>query len=170
MHSVSPTAMFLALLPWNETTWMDPVMSAGEQNVFFHLFLALKLKVTVTIGLCDVMAPKVKLSELVINNFLRQRLKQNNWCQQMLHSSGFSANLLLQFIHQRFTTISTLFRLRWFENTINHSLYFLLWEANSSDYLNWCNFCHNMDALIYVHHSMQNLKLSNSTKADLTVF
>lgn len=51
-------------------------MSAGEQNVFFHLFLALKkLKVTVTIGLCDVMAPKVKLSELVINNFLRQRHK-----------------------------------------------------------------------------------------------
>ena len=170
MHSVSPTAMFLAPLPWNET-WMDPVMSSGEQNVFFHLFLALKkLKVTVTIGLCDVMAPKVKLSELVINNFLRQRHKQNNWCQQMLDSSGFSANLLLQFIHQRFTTISTLFRLRWFENTISHILYFLLWEANSSDYLNWCNFCHNMDALTFVHHSMQSLKLSTLTKADLTVF
>lgn len=168
MHSASPTAMFWTLLPWNETSWMDPVMSAGEKNVFFHLFHALKLKVTVTIGLCDMMAPKVKLSELVINNFLRQRLKQNNWCQQMLDSSG--ANLLFQFILLRFTTISTLFRLRWFENTINHSLYFLLWEANSSDYLNWCNFCHNMDALTYVHHSMQNLKLSNLTKADLTVF
>lgn len=169
MHSVSPTAMFLALLPWNETTWMDPVMSAREQNVFFHLFLALKLKVTVIMGLCDVMAPKAELSELVINNPLRQRLKQNNWCQQILDSFGFSANLLLQFTHQSFTTISTLFRLRWFENTINHILYFLLWEANSSDYLNWCNFCHNIDALTYVHHSMQSLKLSTLRKADLTV-